>query len=143
MASAVKKHQTESLSLSYIPPQVQEQIFEKRLALLHKVNFSYLVEASACVRAAGGASFLLEMLFEIARSEENEARRIYAMDGSVASASTDAPTIYSTITDAEGFTAVSVGGGKSSSPPKQRLQSRSPPVQTLVHKGLIRLMKKI
>ena len=70
---------------------------------------------------------MLEMLFEIARSEEKEAWRIYTLDGSVASEATDAPTIYSSITDANGFTAVCVCGGKSSSPPKQRLQSRSPP----------------
>jgi hypothetical protein len=126
MASAVKKHQTESLSLLHSSAGPGKD-FEKRLALLRKVNISHLVEASACVRAAGGASFSLEMLFEITRSEEKEARRIYAMDGSVASETMDAPTIYSLITDADEFTAVCVRGGKSSSPPKQRLQSRSPP----------------
>jgi hypothetical protein len=83
------------------------------------MNISLMLEASACVRVAGGAAFSLEMLFKIARSEEKEAQRIYAMDGSVATASTDAPTIYSSITDANGFTAVSRRGGKSSSPPKQ------------------------
>jgi hypothetical protein len=118
MASAVKKHQTESLSLLHSSAGPGKK-FEKRLALLRKVNISHLVEASACVRAAGGTSFLLEMLFEIARSKEKEARRIYAMDGLVASTSTDAPTIYSSITDSDGFTAVCVRGGKSSSPPKQ------------------------
>jgi hypothetical protein len=140
MASAVKKHQTKSLSLLHSSAG-PGKIFEKRLALLRKVNISHLVEASACVRVAGGASFLLEMLFEIVQSKEKDAQRIYTMDGLVASASTDAPTIYSSITDANGFTAVCVRGGKPSSPPKQRLQSRSPPVQTLVQKRLIRLMK--
>ncbi len=82
------------------------------------MNISLMLEASAWVRAAGGAAFSLEMLSEIARSEEKEARRIYAMDGLVATALTDAPTIYSSITDADGFTAVSRRGGKSSSPPK-------------------------
>jgi hypothetical protein len=126
MASAVKKHQTESLSLLHSSAGPGKD-FERRLALLRKVNISHLVGASARVRAAGGATFSLEMLFEIARSEEKEARRIYTLDGSVASEATDAPTIYSSITDADGFTAVCVRGGKSSSPPKQRLQSRSPP----------------
>ncbi len=83
---------------------------------------------------------MLEMLFEIAQSKEKEARRIYAMDGLVASETTDAPMIYSSITDANGFTVVCVYGGKSSSPSKQQLQSRSPPVQTLLQKGLIHLM---
>jgi hypothetical protein len=49
------------------------------------------------------------------------------MDGLVATAKTDTPTIFSSITDAEGFTVVSGRGGTSSSPPKQRLQIRSPP----------------
>ena len=51
----------------------------------------------------------------------------FAMDGLVASVATDAATIYSSVTDAEGFTVVSRHGGKSSSPPKQRLQSHPPP----------------
>ena len=82
-------------------------MFEKRLALLRKTNISLMLKAAACVRAAGGAAFLLETLFEIARSEEKEVQRIYAKDGLVASAATVAPTIYSSITDADGFTAVS------------------------------------
>ena len=86
-----------------------------------------MMEATAGVRAAGGTGFSLETLFEVARSEEKEARRIFFMDGLVATAETDAPTIYSSITDAEGFTFVSRRGGKSSSPPKLRLQIRSPP----------------
>ncbi len=97
------------------------------MALLRKANISNLVGASARVKAAGGAKFSLEMLFEIAHSEEKEARRIYTLDGLIASEATDALTIYSSITDANGFTAVRVRGGKSSSPPKQQLQSRSPP----------------
>jgi hypothetical protein len=80
-----------------------------------------MLEATAGVRAAGGTGFLLKMLFEVAQLEEKEARRIYAMDGSVASAATDSPTIYSSITDGDGFTLVSRHGGKFSSPPKQRL----------------------
>ena len=86
-----------------------------------------MMEATAGVQAAGGMGFSLESLFKVACSEEKEARRIFSMDGLDATAETDAPTIYSSITDAEGFTVVSRRGGKSSSPPKQRLQSRSPP----------------
>ena len=118
MSDAVKKHQTDSLSLLHSSAD-PGNMFEKRLALLRKTNISLLLEASACVRAAGGAAFLLETLFEIAKLEEKEAQRIYAMDGLVASAATDAPTIYSSITNANAFTAVSQHGSKSSSPPKQ------------------------
>ena len=80
------------------------------------------------VRVAGGTGFLLETLFEVARLEEKEARQINSMGGLVASAATDTPTIYRSITNADGFTAVCRCSGKSSSPPKQQLQSRYPPV---------------
>ena len=36
-----------------------------------------MMEATAGVRAAGDTGFLLETLFEVARSEEKEARRIF------------------------------------------------------------------
>jgi hypothetical protein len=78
-----------------------------------------MLTATTGVWAAGGTRFLLKMLFEVARSEEKEAQRIYTMDGLVASAATDTPVIYNSITDANGFTAISRRGGKSSSPPKQ------------------------
>ena len=126
MASAVKKHQTNSLSLLHSSAGPGKD-FERRLALLRKGNISHLVGASARVKAAGGTTFSLEMLFEIARSEEKEARRMYTSAGSIDSEATNALTIHSSITDADGFTAVRARGGKSSSPPKQRLQSRSPP----------------
>ncbi len=86
-----------------------------------------MMEATAGVWEAGGTGFLLETLFEVARSKEKEVQRIFSMDGSVATIETDTPTIFSSITDAEGFTVVSRRGGTSSSPPEQRLQSRSPP----------------
>jgi hypothetical protein len=86
-----------------------------------------MLEAMAGAWAAGGTGFLLETHFEVTRLEEKEARSIFAMDGLVTSVAIGAPTIYSSITDAEGFTVVSRRSGKSSSPPKQRLQSRSPP----------------
>ena len=87
-----------------------------------------MMEATAGVRAAGGTGFLLKTLFEVARLEEKEARRIFAMDRLITSVAADAPTIYSSITDAEGFTVVSGHGRKPLSPPsKQQLQSRSPP----------------
>ena len=59
---------------------------------------------------------MLETLFEVAHLEEKEARRIFSMDGSVATAEMVTPMIFSSITDAEGFTVVSRRGGTSSSP---------------------------
>jgi len=126
MSAAVQKHKTHSLSLLCSSSGPGKKI-EARLALLRKLNFSLMMEATAGVRAAGGTGFLLETLFKVARLEEKEARRIFSMDGLVATAETDTPTIFSSITDAEGFTVVSRCGGTSSSPPKQRLQSHSPP----------------
>ncbi len=78
-----------------------------------------MMEATAGIRVAGGTGFLLETLFKVACSEEKEARRVFSMDGLVATAKTDNSTIFSSITDAEGFTVVSWRGGTSSSPPKQ------------------------
>ena len=66
-----------------------------------------MMEATAGVRAAGGTGFSLETLFKVACLEEKEARWIFSMDGLVATAKTDAPTIYSSIPDAEGFLLVS------------------------------------
>ncbi len=128
MSAAVQKHKTDSLSLLHSSSGPGKK-FETRLALLRKSNISLMMEATAGVGAAGGMRFLLETLFEVARLEEKEERRIFSMDGLVATAKTDTPTIFSSITDAEGFTVVVVSrcSGTSSSPPKQRLQSRSPP----------------
>ncbi len=126
MSAAVQKHKTNSLSLLCSSAGPGKN-FETRLALLRKLNVSLMMEATAGIRAAGGTGFLLETLFEVARLEEKEVRWIFSMDGLVATAETDTPTIFSSITDAEGFTVVSRCGGTSSSPPKQRLQIRSPP----------------
>jgi len=126
MEAAVKRHQTDSLSLLHSSAGPGKD-FERRLTLLRKGNISHLVGASARVKAAGGTTFSLENLFEIARSEEKEARRRYASAGSTNSEATNALTIHSSITDTDGFTTVRARSGKSSSPPKQRLQSRSPP----------------
>ena len=112
MSAAVQKHKTDSLSLlcSSADPG---KIYETRLALLRKTNVSLMMEATAGVRVAGGTGFLLETLFKVACSEEKEARRVFSMDGSVATAETDNSTIFSSITDAEGFTVVSWRGGTS------------------------------
>jgi hypothetical protein len=126
MEAAVKRHQTDSLSLLHSSAGPGKD-FERRLTLLRKGNISHLVGASARVKAAGRTTFSLENLFEIARSEEKEARRRYASAGSTNSEATNALTIHSSITDTDGFTTVRARSGKSSSPPKQRLQSRSPP----------------
>jgi hypothetical protein len=61
-----------------------------------------MLTAMTGVQAAGGTGFSLETLFEVARLEEKEARRIFPMDGLVTSVATYARTIYSSITDANG-----------------------------------------
>ena len=76
MSAAVQKHKTDSLSL--LPSSAAPgKIFETRLVLLRKSNIFLMMEATAGVRAAGGTRFLLKTLFEVARSEEKEARRIF------------------------------------------------------------------
>ena len=50
-----------------------------------------MLTATTGVRAAGNTGFLFETLFEVAQWEKKEARRIFAMDGLVASVTTDAP----------------------------------------------------
>ncbi len=73
MSAAVQKHKTNSLSLLRSSSGPGKK-FETRLALLRKLNVSLMMESTAGVRAAGGMGFLLETLFEVARSEEKEAR---------------------------------------------------------------------
>ncbi len=127
MLDVVKKHQTNSLSLLCSLADSGKKC-EWNLALLQKLNVSLMMKAMAGVRAAGGTGFLLKTLFKVARLEEKEAGQIFAMDRLVTAVATDTLTIYSSITDAEGFTVVSGRGRKSPSPPsKQRPQSRSPP----------------
>ena len=123
----IQKHQTNSLSLlcSSTDPG---KFFESKLAFLRTSNVSLMMEATAGIWAAGGMVFLLKSLFGVARSKEKEAQQIFAMDRSITSVTTDAPTIYSSITDAEGFTVLTRHGRKFlSSPSKQQLQSRFPP----------------
>jgi hypothetical protein len=87
-----------------------------------------MMTAATGVQAAAVQVFCSRHFLKSPNQKEKESRNIYTMDGSVASAAPDGPTIYSSITDANGFTAVSRHGSKSSSPPKQQLQSRSPPL---------------
>ncbi len=64
----------------------------------------------------------------IARLEEKEARQLFAKEDFVMSTANDTATAMSSMTDPDGFTTVSHhGGASSSSPHKQRPQSRSPP----------------
>jgi hypothetical protein len=79
MSAVVQKHQTDSLSLLCSSAGPGKN-FEWKLALLQKSNVSLMMEATAGVQAAGGTGFLLETLFEVARLEEKEAWRIFAMD---------------------------------------------------------------
>ena len=115
-----KKHQTNSLVLlcSSTGPGANVEL---KLALLQKKNVFFMLMATNSVQAADGTGFLLETLFEVARLEDKEACRIYAMDGLFASAGTDAPTIYSSITDADGV------GEAANPPPLPSSDSRAAP----------------
>jgi hypothetical protein len=79
------------------------------------------------VQQAGGNRFSLECLYNIAHAKEKVARQLFAKEA-LMTAAADTATSMSSITDADKFTTVSLCGvGSSSSPPKQRPQSYSPP----------------
>ncbi len=76
--------------------------------------------ATIRMQKAGGTCFSLETLFEIARSEEKEARQLFAKEDFVTSAANDTAMAMNSVTDPDGFTTVShCGGASSSSPPMQ------------------------
>jgi hypothetical protein len=62
MSDAIKKHQTDSLALLHSSAG-PGKMFEPKLALLRKMNVSLMMEASVCVRAAGGAAFFAQDAF--------------------------------------------------------------------------------
>ncbi len=109
-------------------------MFESNLALLQKSNVSLMMKAMAGVRAAGGTGFLLKTLFEVAGLEEKEAGRIFAMDWLVTSVPTDTLTIYSSITDDEGFRVVSRHGKNPLPLPANSDPSRAAPLPVCVER---------
>ena len=88
-----------------------------------------MTSATIKVQQAGGTRFTLETLYEIARSEEKQARRHAENELANDSTSIDAKetaTIMSSITDSDGYTTVNRHGrSPNASPPKPRLQSGS------------------
>jgi hypothetical protein len=87
-----------------------------------------MLSATIQVQKAGGTCLSVKTLYEIARLEEKEVHRLFAKEDFVTSAANDTATAMSSVTDPDGFTTVSrCGGASSSSPPKQRPQSHSPP----------------
>jgi hypothetical protein len=126
LTRTVKKHQADSLSLRRITTGTGT-ILDSKMGLLRKHNISLMLTVSIHVQKVGGTRFLLKTLHDIARLEEKEAHCLFAKEDSVTSASTETATAMSFITDPDGFTTVSWCGVSSTSPPKQRPQSHSPP----------------
>jgi hypothetical protein len=126
LTTAVKKHQANSLSLLCVTTGTGA-ILDSKMGLLRKHNVSLMLSATIHVLKAGGTCFLLETLYKIARLEEKEAHCLFTKEDSVMSAATETAIAMSSITDPDGFTAVSWHGISSTSPPNQWPQSRSPP----------------
>ncbi len=85
-----------------------------------------MTTATTRVQHAGGTRFSLEMLYDLARLEEKEARCLvdkeFAHDSTLANAK-DAATMMSSIMDSDGYTTVSYcGGSPTTSPPRPCLQ---------------------
>jgi hypothetical protein len=126
LTTGVKKHQANSLFLLRVITGTGS-ILDSKMGLLRKHNVSLMLLASIHIQKAGETPLLLKTLYEIPRLEEKEARCLFAKEDSVTSAATETATTISSITDPDGFTTVSWSGVSSTSPPKQRPQSRSPP----------------
>ncbi len=127
LTTVVKKHQADSLSLLPVTTGTGA-ILDPKMGLLRKHNISLMLLASIHVQKAGGTRFFLKTLYKIARLEKKEARWLFAKEDFVTSAATNTAITISSITDPDGFTTVSWRGVSSTSPPKQRPQSRSPPL---------------
>jgi hypothetical protein len=87
-----------------------------------------MTTATTRVQHAGGTRFSLETLYDLARSEKKEARRLvdkeFAHNSALANAK-DAATMMSSITDSDGYTTKSChGGSPTTSPPRPRLQPK-------------------
>ncbi len=85
-----------------------------------------MTTARTHIQHAGGTHFSLKTLYDLARSEEKEARHLvdkeFAQDSAFANAK-DATTMMSSITDSDGYTTVSRhGGSPTTSPLRPRLQ---------------------
>jgi hypothetical protein len=126
LTTAVENHQANSLSLLHVTTGTGA-ILDSKMGLLRNHNISLMLLVSIHIQKAGGTRLLLKTLYKIARLEKKEARCLFAKEDSVTSAAMETAMAMSSITDPDGFTTVSWRGVSSTSPPKQRPQSRSPP----------------
>jgi hypothetical protein len=128
LTMAIKKHQGNVLSLlRSVAPGVS--ISDSKIKCLRADNIALMTSATIQVQQARGTCFSLEHLYEIARSEEKEARRVFnkaLAPGSLATIQNDTATVMSSVTDSDSYTTVSHCGGSITSFPNLFPQSRSP-----------------
>jgi hypothetical protein len=131
LTNAVKKHQHNFLALlrSVSPGK---SVSASKTNHLRAANIMLMSSATIWVEHAGGTHFSLKCLYELARTKEKEAVRIFNKEPlsdslSINTKAKETATTMSSITDLDGFTTVSrLGGSSTSSPPKLCPQSRSP-----------------
>jgi hypothetical protein len=124
--TTIRKHQDDILSLlcSFTGTAA---ISASKIEQLRADNIALMTSTTICMQQAGGTHFPLKHLYNIAHAEEKVARQLFAKEALMTITANTATTM-SSITDADQFTTVSCRGvGSSSSPPKQRPQSCSPP----------------
>jgi hypothetical protein len=90
-----------------------------KIGQLREDNIALMTSTTIHVQQASFTHFSLECLYDIVRAEEKVAHQLFAKEA-LMTAATDTAMAMSSITDADKFTT-------SSSPPKQRPQSISPP----------------
>jgi hypothetical protein len=125
----VQKHQDNIFSfLKLVTPGVP--VSDAKIKQLRANNVALMTAATIRVQQAGGTRFSLKCLYEIARSEEKEAWRMFNKAApapeSLATVLKDSATVMSSITDSDGYTTMSHCSGSSTSPPKICPQRRSP-----------------
>jgi hypothetical protein len=97
-----------------------------KIKQLRADNIALMTAAMTRLQHAGGTRFFLKMLYDLARSEEKEARHLvdkeFAHNSALANAK-DAAMTMSSITDSDGYTTVSCRGrSPTTSPPRPRPQ---------------------
>ena len=125
----MQKHQDNIFSfLKLVTPGVP--VSDAKIKQLRANNVALMTAATIRVQQAGGTRFSLKCLYEIARSEEKEAWRMFNKAApapeSLATVLKDSATVMSSITDSDGYTTMSHHGGSITSSPKLCPQSRSP-----------------
>ncbi len=123
--AAVKKHQDNFQSLlKSAAPGILLSV--SKIKQLRADNIALMTAATTRVQHAGGTRFSLKTLYDHARSEEKEARRLvdkeFAHNSTLANAK-DAATMMSSITDSDGYTTISRRGrSPTTSPPRPHPQ---------------------